>query len=125
MHDIRRERARISGGAQLDRRIETLDELLAGFANVRERERFTNLPESQVAAYRDVFGAVAAFAKTGREALRMIESIVQRTRATSTSDAIDATMAGAPVDAHPGSTPTASRKPPNGHHIPAKPRSVQ
>ena len=112
VYDIRKESSRIDGDGWLGRRIDSVAELLAGFEESRDHDSLGDLPASQVAAYREVFGAVASVAKTGGEALRTIETIVQRVRARRCPRASDgATASGAPMVAPAGVVPSASSNP--------------
>ena len=113
--DVRKESRRIDVGARLGRRVDELEELLTGFEEVRGHETLGKLPASQVSAYREIFGAVASVAKTGGEAMRTIEAIVRRIRASTGSRSRDGGPAPrSPMIAEPGVAPSASDNQPVG-----------
>ena len=101
---IRKASDRMTDAQRLEERIDRVADLLDGTHARRSVEALEDLPAVQAAAYQDVFGAVAAVAKTGSEALTMIETIVDRITGPQCSRSGGGGEAGSPVVSRRGAS---------------------
>ena len=78
--ELRKEDGMVDARGCLSARVDKLAQAVMEFGPRGDAGRLDNLPALEVGVYQDVFGAIASVAKTGEEAMRTIEAIVEHLR---------------------------------------------